>query len=271
VRRAVARRSYLIGPVRVAFSTADSVLARWARVYHASREVEGPPDLVIELARSADEYRAPTPPLALRTGDVEKVSYIGWRVTWVPETNHATALLSKQTDDVRGPRRVAAIARTLVGRYLLRRRGLPFHAAAMIHDGQGYLFVGRRGAGKTTLVRLFPGESVLGDDHALVVCEAGGVRVYGTPYSVREGTPSQPGSAPLAAILVRAQDATTRVEALSRAVAFKSLTPHIIHHGHGRAEVEEVFDIMDVLTRRVPVARLRFNRTDPMWPVVSAA
>jgi hypothetical protein len=62
--------------------------------------------------------------------------------------------------------------------YLLRQRGyLPLHASAVAIDGQGVLFLGESGAGKSTTAAAFSvrGHDVLADDLAAVRVEKSGI------------------------------------------------------------------------------------------------
>jgi hypothetical protein len=69
-----------------------------------------------------------------------------------------------------------------------RKNTLMMHASVTMHDGKGYLFLGKSGTGKSTHSQLWinniEGCELLNDDHpALRVENNGEVRVYGTPWS----------------------------------------------------------------------------------------
>ena len=68
------------------------------------------------------------------------------------------------------------------------RNILMMHSSATIHEGRGYLFLGKSGTGKSTHSKLWINNiencELLNDDHpALRVEDDGSVRVYGTPWS----------------------------------------------------------------------------------------
>lgn len=268
---------YRIGPVTAQLSVEESSpeLLRWAREFHAGRETTSPPDITIHLARAPERFVGPHPPTTTRMGaNGFELAYTGWRahLNINGPAAHCAARLSYDTDSTRGPRRIAAIMRAAVGRHLLVHGGLSLHAAAMIQGGQGWLFVGERGAGKTTIVRHHPGDRVLGDDHALLVPASTGAgygyAVHGTPYAGREGTPCQAGQAPLAGICLLEQHPETHVEPVSAARAFSALLPTVIHSPADRADTEAVMRTLAQLIERRPVLRLRVNLTDSPWPLL---
>src|SRR3989449_11671129 len=67
-------------------------------------------------------------------------------------------------------------------------RGVEVHACGVVApNGQGYLFVGQSGAGKTTMARLWQkaqagGIRILSDDRIILRKSNGTVWMYGTPW-----------------------------------------------------------------------------------------
>src|SRR4051794_11567923 len=72
----------------------------------------------------------------------------------------------------------------LVNAYLAPRNGVELHACGIIDGGQGLLFIGNSGDGKTTTARLWQGGSaeIVSDDRVVVREEDGGWMMYGTPW-----------------------------------------------------------------------------------------
>jgi hypothetical protein len=64
------------------------------------------------------------------------------------------------------------------------RRGLLIHAASVVRHGQGLLFAGHSGAGKTTVARLSTGHATLLGDENGIICPdgAGGYALWSTPF-----------------------------------------------------------------------------------------
>lgn len=85
---------------------------------------------------------------------------------------------------------------------VLMRGGLLLHSSGIVVDGQAYLFLGRSGAGKTTLSRLalIAGAKVLSDDiNILIPDEQGGFSASAVPFAGELGHDSieQSGRYPL--------------------------------------------------------------------------
>jgi hypothetical protein len=63
--------------------------------------------------------------------------------------------------------------------------GFLFHAAGVIHEGKAILFVGRSGAGKSTISKLWltrPGVTLLNDDRVIVRRWQGQYQAFGNPW-----------------------------------------------------------------------------------------
>jgi hypothetical protein len=84
---------------------------------------------------------------------------------------------------------------------LAERGACYFHAGGAAFHGQGLLFLGHSGAGKSTVVAMLGHKAqVFSDDRTIVRKENGGFRIHGT-WSHGDFEKVSPGSAPLAGIL----------------------------------------------------------------------
>ena len=67
---------------------------------------------------------------------------------------------------------ISSALRCFFAQNILLHKGLSLHASCVVRDGEGYLFMGRSGTGKSTHSRLwiqtFPGTELLNDDNPAI-------------------------------------------------------------------------------------------------------
>ena len=106
-----------------------------------------------------------------------------------------------------------------------------FHAAAVSHEGRGYMFLGPSGTGKSTHASLWQryiaGTALVNDDNPVVrIDEDGSATVYGSPWSGK--TPCYRNVRyPLGAIVVLSQAPYNKIERLSGIYAYAALMESI--------------------------------------------
>lgn len=268
--------AFAIGPAVVTFESNRDGLLRAAAVPHAGYATDAPADIQIRLASTDRVLSGPVTPEVRPPGEIGapvELAYHGWRATWEPASGRVSALVSTAADSPgRAPRRIASLTRTVVGQWLLARGGLSFHGASLVSGGRAHLFVGPRGAGKTTLATRWPGDIVLGDDHAIVMAgPQGGYDLFGTPYRGREGTPGQAGRAPLVAIYLLEQSLRSQIRSVPVAAAFSEVLRHLIVADRGRESAETAMASLERLLAQVPVRRIGVSLKHDPWPVIHRA
>jgi len=192
----------------------------------------------------------------------------------------------------------------LLGRVLADRQGCYLHSSGVILDGQGLLFVGHSGAGKSTMVKMLQNVGaglapalapahrgdhegsplqveVLCDDRMIVrkhppLSGEGrgggeGFRIHGT-WSHGEVPDVSPNSAPLRAIMFLEQAAENRLLPLSdvkeivpRLLACL-ITPYVTGDWW-----EKSLTLMEHIAREVPCYRLRFDKSGAVVDVLRQA
>jgi len=162
---------------------------------------------------------------------------------------------------------MAAMNRLLVhGAGIKRRRG-----------GGGYLFLGKSGAGKSTIAALSPGEVTLSDDAPAIEAGEGGFRIHATPFtqtSIARYRPKrwrlqQEG---LRKLLFLHHAAVTRIEPRERHFAcMELLTCHVHCYGLMEAGLKRrAFDLCHRICKAVPAADLHFRKDSGFWELVTA-
>lgn len=118
-----------------------------------------------------------------------------WHVTTTPQPSFFRA--GERYPDAFG----FPIAELILLNYLATRDGGLLHACGVAHEGRGYLFCGRSGAGKSTTAQLWDGTgTVLNDDRTLLRRASDrSLSIHGTPWH-GDFSGINPGSAPLTAV-----------------------------------------------------------------------
>src|SRR5438270_269266 len=140
----------------------------------------------------------------------------------------------------------------LINALLVDRRGVELHSCGIIDRGNGLLFIGNSGHGKTTTARLWMREDVevVSDDRVIVRAENGGWRMYGTPWH-GEAEICSPASAPLRRIYVLDKSAHNGVTALGPAEAAAHLFACAFPPFHDPDGLRRVLDTLGALATSV--------------------
>jgi hypothetical protein len=145
---------------------------------------------------------------------------------------------------------------------LAGRQGLFLHSCAVASGGEGILFAGVSGSGKSTMSELWrkfgPSTSAVIDDEHIISHRVGDqMLLYGAPWKrgLREATD---GSAPLRAIYFLAHGAANRSVPLSPSDAFAQLTSQVFLPVWSREQVELTLQTCADLVQETPSYRLEF-------------
>ncbi len=102
----------------------------------------------------------------------------------------------------------------LLGRLLGYRKGCIVHSLGIIHNGNGYLFVGHSGAGKSTTARMIQNDAtILCDDRNIIRKVDDRYMLYGT-WNHSDLPDISPQSAPLKGIFFLKQSKTNQLESI---------------------------------------------------------
>ena len=153
---------------------------------------------------------------------------------------------------------------------IVLNNGLVFHAAGIDDNGQGILFVGHSGAGKSTQTALWckvPGAIAMNDDRMAVRLNGSSATCFGTPWGGTENI-ARNHRAPLSAIVLLEQATDTKILPLSRSASAPLLFSRAFIPYWDRELVRLASENLAGLLDRVPVYLLRFCLEPSAVPLV---
>jgi hypothetical protein len=159
--------------------------------------------------------------------------------------------------------------RALYSVRLLEVEGLLVHASSVEYQGLGYLFVGKSGAGKSTVAQL-SGARILTDEISLVRQKRGKFFIYGTPFwgELRGG--GEPVCVPLRSLNFLHKDRSTFTCDLRVAAAARSLLQCTLFFGSQREWRERLLEIAERICLTIDCQDLHFGRDREFLELIDA-
>jgi hypothetical protein len=147
------------------------------------------------------------------------------------------------------------------------------HASSLVHKEQAYVFPGRSGAGKTTIVEHSAGKAVLNDELSLLIWDAEDAEVlaYGTPFFGDWNRPGEKLAAPVKGFYFPVKDRENRILPLNSQETLNLLLPRVCTYTTWKPRLEKILDLALQLSRRVKGFAFHFKPTDDFWQVLDAS
>jgi MoaA/NifB/PqqE/SkfB family radical SAM enzyme len=159
----------------------------------------------------------------------------------------------------------------LLARVLADREACYLHAAGIVLDGQGMLFVGHSDAGKSTIATMLQNEGeVLCDDRTIVRRWQEGFRIHGT-WSHGDVPQVSATAAPLQAILFLEKNGTNSLIPIDRKETAKKLLPFTVKSLVTPDWWEKILILIEKLAQEVPAYRLRFDKSGKVKEVLKSS
>jgi len=162
-----------------------------------------------------------------------------------------------------------SLIRILLTVALLPKDGFLLHAASIVRNGKAYVFVGRSGAGKSTVASLSPVGTVLTDEISLLRRTERGWRAYGTPFWGEFRAGGHNASYPVAGIYSLAQAAENRLEASQPKDLLRAMLPCVLFFSSDTGANRALLDVLTSFSQTVAGFRLHFKKEASFWEVVA--
>lgn len=153
---------------------------------------------------------------------------------------------------------------------------LLLHSAAVGFEGNGFLFLGRSEAGKTTTIKLFQKAREVSGSSIVIFCDEtnivrrweDGWRVHGT-WGHGEEKEVSPTSAPLRGVFVLTKDRRNYIEKISnKQLILQILLSVIFRPLMTESWWEKVLNIIDLLIHETPFYEMHFDKTGRIIPIL---
>ena len=151
---------------------------------------------------------------------------------------------------------------------LLPFDGFLLHAASVTRNGKAYIFVGRSGAGKSTVASLSPRGSVLTDEVSLIRRTNGQWHAFGTPFWGEFKADGSNTSAPIAGIFRLIQARENRIEPLRPSELLKTLLPCVLFFSSNVADHEKLLQVLVGACQGIQGSNLWFRKSKSFWEVL---
>lgn len=158
--------------------------------------------------------------------------------------------------------------RVIYSLILPQEDGIAIHASSLMKDGKAYLFPGKSGTGKTTLVRLSPDVTLLTDEISIVRGIGAEPVSFGTPFHGDLGMPGENISAPISGLYFPVKDNKSYLEKLSPKRALEKLLPNIVFFGQDQKLLRKVFHLSCELAISLPSYNLHFRPDPSFWSLI---
>lgn len=163
---------------------------------------------------------------------------------------------------------IDAFLRILFGFLAFERGGLMLHAAAIHRRGRGFLFLGRSGAGKTTVCRVSKADRTLNDDLVILYPERDGWMIHSTPFTNPSQVRPNRLSAPAAGLYRLVQAREVRLRPLTPGEALAEVIASIPVLTQDPSRLGALLSRCEQLISDVPAYSLDFLPDDSFWQVV---
>lgn len=181
----------------------------------------------------------------------------------------AVALLGPEVDDA-----YHNLLRWFASTLLIRKNALLLHGSGIVRDGNGYVFFGQSGAGKTTSVGLIeerdPDALVIGDDVLIIEAAQTGPVLHTAPLgSGYTHEPPPRRRVPIAGLFALQQDSEDRIEGVPPAEQLARLTGSAMagfFEENGAAALELAARIVGESPSGVK--KLHFRKSADFWKLI---
>jgi hypothetical protein len=163
---------------------------------------------------------------------------------------------------------IAAAIGCLIVRSLEFNEGLLLHGACLLQGGAAHVFVGKPGAGKSTIAKNASGLQCVHEEKVAVRRRKDRWWAYGVPVLDNRGKTGKNIMAPLAGIYLIEKGRELRKSTVGQKEALLALPSHVVHPIHDPVARRQLFVSLFLLVKQVPVEHLFFSKNSNVAEVI---
>lgn len=149
---------------------------------------------------------------------------------------------------------------------LSENRGFIFHASSLVFEDKGYIFMGREGAGKSTVRKLVKKIESLGDDVAIIKKRYNEFYLYGSPFYQRTKRSYENKKVKIEAIFNIIQSGFTMIENIDDFSSLETLRRNIFLSKNEKVQNETLFNFF----HSNKVLKMYFEMSDEFWMMITS-
>jgi len=149
---------------------------------------------------------------------------------------------------------------------MLKRGGFMLHASSVVRKGQGYIFTGSSGSGKSTISGLSEENTLLSDElTAVMMMDDGSYVAHGNPFwgDFQKGTARE--QAPVSHLFFLRKARENRIAQIPMGIKMKQMLQNVLFFGRGMELTNELLTVMTDFMTRVSSAELHFLPDESVW------
>lgn len=255
----------VIGGTGVSFSTTDPAFALMlGQRYREFAQNNGPRHCSFDVQITpGGTVTSEQDVSARREGNTWVLQRGDFHATWCPSVRRGQL---RQTNN---PYSTDSMLRIMHSLILAPQAGFLLHASSSARNGKAFLFSGVSGAGKTTIVRLAPADSLLlTDEISYVRRTRSGFWAFGTPFAGDLGRNGENIAAPIETAFLLAKGPRNEIRELSKGEAIRRLMRNVLFFVNQPSLVEAVLETVTDFVCRVAVRELTFAPTPQVWDLI---
>lgn len=159
--------------------------------------------------------------------------------------------------------------RILYSMILVQEGGFLLHAASVVRDGHGYAFMGKSGAGKSTIAAHSPEQSVLSDEISLIKKVEADYFLYSTPFWGEQEIKGGNFYSPLQGIYQLKQSPQLLSRRLAPREALSRLMENILYFSREPFLTRQLFQNCFDFIQHMAVFELEFQKDTSFWNIIA--